>query len=114
MELKIFDIEISRYTLFNFLVSQKKSDLFFSDFEFERFKIRLKDSLKSLYGFKNILSKNKYDYVVAFSTEYSLNRPCIELADKMGIKVLNMGNGKQTNSKFNFENIPWYKSRFIL
>ena len=102
MELKIFDIEISRYTLFNFLVSQKKSDLFFSDFEFERFKIRLKDSLKSLYGFKNILSKNKYDYVVAFSTEYSLNRPCIELADKMGIKVLNMGNGKQTNSKFNF------------
>ena len=48
MELKIFDIEISRYTLFNFLVSQKNQIYFFSDFEFERFKIRLKDSLKSL------------------------------------------------------------------
>ena len=99
---KVFGIEIVRYTLFNYFISQKKSDLVFSDKEFEKFKIRINDTLKSLYAFKKIIENNKYDYLIAFSTEYSLNRACAELASNYGIKVLSMANGKHTQSKFKF------------
>jgi len=99
---KVFGVEFGRYTLFNYLIAEKKSNLIFSNKEFSKYKIRLKDSLKSLFAFNNILKKNTYDYVTTFSTEYSLNRVCIELAKKKNIKILNLNNGKHHFSKFKF------------
>ena len=99
---KVFGVEFGRFTLFNYLIAQKKTNLKFSNKEFSKYKIRLKDSLKSLFAFNNILKKNSYDYVTTFSTEYSLNRVCVELAKKKNIKVLNLNNGKHHYSKFKF------------
>jgi hypothetical protein len=102
MKLKVFNVEVSRFTLFNYFISQKKSNTKFNNEEFEKFKIRLEDSLKSLYAFNNIIKKNNYDYILAFSTEYSLNRVCVELAKQSGINILSIANGKHTVSKFKF------------
>ena len=98
----VFGITFGKYTLFNYLIAEKKTNLNFSYSEFDKYKIRLKDTLKSLFAFNNLLKKNKYDYVTTFSTEYSLNRVCIELAKKKNIRVMNIHNGKHHYSKFKY------------
>ena len=60
----------------------------------------MKNALLSLYGFKRIISKKKYDFLIAYNTEYSLNKFFADYDNKKGIKIMNFAAGKNPYDKY--------------
>ena len=98
--LKVFDIEVSKVTLFNFLINNKLHSLKLNKKKFIEFKSYLRNSLLALYGFKKAVSLKKYDYLIAYGVEYSLYKVCAEYAKKKKLKIMNFIAGKNPSDKY--------------
>ena len=98
--LRVFDVDVSKVTFFNFIINNKLGSVNLSQKHFEDFKVYLKNALQSLYGFKRIISKKKYKYLIAYGTEYSLYKVCADYAKKKGIKIMNFVAGKNPSDKY--------------
>ena len=102
LKLKVLGITVGKYALFNFLISQKLSTTHFNDNQFKLYLKDIENCLMALFAVKNILKKKKYDYIQAYSTEYSINKVCTEYANLKGVKVRTVISGKQTLSKYQY------------
>ena len=49
---------------------------------------------------KELYQKKKYDFLIAYNTEYSLNKVCADYANKKGIKIMNFAAGKNPYDKY--------------
>ncbi len=98
--LSVLGVNVSRSTLFNFLINNKLNSDSFDKQTFNKFKISLEYSLITLFAFKKILYKKKYDFLISYSTEYSLNRVCAEYAKLKNIKIMNLVAGKNPQDKY--------------
>lgn len=86
LELEIDGVEVGRLTLYQILLEYKKNSLDFSDKEWRRFLIDLKNSLKVFYSVKKILSNEKPDAVIVYNSLYAVNNIFCQLAQKYQIK----------------------------
>ena len=102
LDLKIFGVKVGSYALFNFLIENKLSNLNMTNRNFKIYLSDLKDCLMALFAAKKLIDKNKYDYVMAYSTEYSINKVICEYAYLNGVKIRNIYAGKHSVSKYNF------------
>lgn len=98
--LKVFNVEVSKVTLFNFLINNKLKSQNLNDKNFHDFKINLKNTLVALYSFRRIISKKKYDYFIAYAVEYSLHRVCADYAKQKKLKIMSLAAGKNTSDKY--------------
>ena len=96
----VFGVKVSKFTLFNFLINNKLNSDSFDTKTLNKFKISLEYSLITLFAFKKILHKKKYDFLISYSTEYSLNRVCAEYAKFKNIKIMNLVAGKNPQDKY--------------
>ncbi len=99
-DLSVFGVKVSKSTLFNFLINNKLNSDSFDKKTLNKFKISLEYSLVTLFAFKKILYKKKYDFLISYSTEYSLNRVCAEYAKIQKIKIMNLVAGKNPQDKY--------------
>ena len=98
--LKVFNVEVSKITLFNFLINNKLSSQHLNKKNFEDFKIYMKNTLVALYGFRRIISKKKYNYLIAYGVEYSLYKVCADYAKQKKLKIMNFIAGKNPSDKY--------------
>ena len=98
--LTVLGVKVAKCTLFNFLINNKLNSDSFDTHTFNKFKISLEYSLITLFAFKKILHKKKYDFLISYSTEYSLNRVCAEYAKLKNIKIMNLVAGKNPQDKY--------------
>lgn len=102
LKFKFRNIKVGKYALFNLILTYKLSSPVLNGNIFKFYKQDLYNCMKAIIVFEKCIKKNNYDYVFAYSTQYSLNRVCVEMANKYGIKVRSICGGKQTISKYNF------------
>ena len=69
LSLKVFGIDVGKYTLFNFLIREKVSDLNFDNRLFNIYLVDLENCLIALFAVKKVIEKKKYEYLIAYSLE---------------------------------------------
>ncbi|NOS81161.1 MAG: capsule biosynthesis protein [Nitrospira sp.] len=78
-------LEVGRYALYSLLIKKKKSQLKFSDQEWDEYRTSLHTTVLAAIGGRRILDKEKPDILVVYNSLYSVNRVCVELAKASGI-----------------------------
>ena len=85
LDLVVDEVKVGKCALSHFLINRKKSNLEFSDGEWERFRVELRNTLKAFAGIKRALDSEKPDRVIVYVAAYSVNFVCCELAKQRGI-----------------------------
>jgi len=85
LELRQDGVDVGRYALYEFLLDHKKSNLEFTDEEWQEYLVALSNSLLTLRACRTILDEEQPDRVVTYNSLYSVNRICCELAEAKGI-----------------------------
>jgi hypothetical protein len=99
LEIVIDDVEVGRAALGTFLLSYKKSNLAFDDEAWQVFAIELRNTLYSFFGARRILTKEKPDRVVLYSSGYSVNLVFCRVAETMGIVQYYMNAGSNISDR---------------
>lgn len=79
------DVEIGKIALYEVLLQAKKSSLDFEDFEWQRYKISLKNAILTLRGTQRIFANAQPDRVVVYNALYVVNRIVCKVAELHGI-----------------------------
>jgi hypothetical protein len=85
LDLKMDGISIAHCALYEFLLQHKKSNLIFSELEWSRYRIALRNTLISYFACRTILEEEKPDQVLTYNSLYSVNRIFCQLAEKLDI-----------------------------
>lgn len=86
LDLVCDDIEIGRLTLYQMLLEYKKSSLVFSEKEWQRVKIDLKNVLITFYAARKIFRQESPQALVVYNALYASNHVFCKLAEKLNIK----------------------------
>ncbi len=85
-QLEHFGVSVGRSALYEFLLQHKKMEIHFTEIEWERYRIALRNALLTLEGAKQILATEKPDCVIAFNSLYSANAAFCQLAKNAKIE----------------------------
>jgi len=85
LEIELDGIPVGRYSLYEFLLNNKKSSLSFSDEEWKQYIPELENTLLSFFASKRALDREMPDRVLVYNSFYSVNHVCCELAAQRGI-----------------------------
>jgi hypothetical protein len=99
LDLKIDEVSITLYALYEFLLQHKKSNLTFSELEWSRYIIALKNTLISYFACRTILEEEKPDRVLTYNSLYSVNRIFCQLAEKSGIPTYSLHAGGNLSNR---------------
>lgn len=86
LEYTLEGIEIGRLTLYQMLLEFKKNSTQFTEAEWERFLIDLKNALMVFFSAKRFLLNEKPDAVIVYNSLYSVNHVFCKLAENFNIK----------------------------
>lgn len=84
-DLIIDEINIGRIALYEFLLDHKKSDLTFSNLEWNRYLIVLENALYSFFACNRILDEEHPDRIVTYNSLYSVNRTLHQIGERRNI-----------------------------
>ena len=99
LEIVIDDVEVGRAALGTFLLSYKKSNLAFDDEAWRVFAIELRNTLYSFFGARKILTRERPDRVVLYSSGYSVNLVFCRVAETLGIVQYYMNAGSNISDR---------------
>lgn len=80
-------IRAGRAALYEYLITKKRSTLTLDDADWEEFKPRLANVLRSLFAARRIFEREKPTRVLAYNTLYSVNAMWRAVADTHGVPV---------------------------
>jgi len=99
LDLKLDNISVGKTALYEVLLKYKKSDLSFSETEWNSYLISLRNTLISFFASRKILDKEKPDRVLTYNSLYSVNRVCIQLAEIRGIPTYFLHAGENLSNR---------------
>jgi hypothetical protein len=99
LDLKVDEISIAHCALYEFLLQHKKSNLTFSELEWSRYRIALKNTLISYFTCRTILEEEKPDRVLTYNSLYSVNWIFCQLAEKLGIPTYSLHAGGNLSNR---------------
>ena len=85
LDLAFGGVAVGKCALSHFLINRKKSNLEFSEDEWDRFRVELRNTLNAFAGSRRLLDREKPDRVLVYVAAYSVNFVCCELARVRGI-----------------------------
>lgn len=92
-KLIIDGVKVGKIALYEFLLTQKKMDLSFTQDEWKKCIVYIKNTLKSLYACRSILKKENPDKILIYGTLYSINHAWEKYAKSKGIPVYFLHHG---------------------
>lgn len=99
---KLYNHEIGKYALYDFLIHNKKMDYNFSKKEFEAYKLTLINCLITYYSIIKIIELEKPEILSASNTLYSLNRVVKSIGDDRRIPVYSHHAGDIHYKKYHY------------
>jgi len=99
LDLTIDGVEVGRAALSTFLLTYKRVSLTFSSEEWLIFKIELVNTLRSFFGCRKVLDRERPDRVILYSSGYSVNLVWCHLAQKRGILFYYMNAGSNLSDR---------------
>ena len=85
IDLVIDGIAVGKCALSHFLINLKKISLEFTDAEWARLQVELRNALYAFVGCRRAMDREKPDRVMVYVAAYSVNLVCCELAQARGI-----------------------------
>ena len=80
-------VAVGRATLYEYLIQNKRAELTVPDVDWPRFRMRLTNTVRSLYAANKILDREQPDRVLAYNTLYSVNAMWRAAVSKRGIRT---------------------------
>lgn len=99
LEIILDGVEVGRAALGTFLLTHKRNRLDFDEKTWQIFAIELRNTLYSFYGARKILSRERPDRLVVYSSGYSVNLVFCRVAEALGVTHYYMNAGSNITDR---------------